>query len=122
MGTGFGMMSSPMRPGFGMVSPMGGMVPSPGPAVPAPSLHVGGVGAVNLGTGLGVSGITPIPSQPAASVISTTTPGAVPLQNITPVPPVGGGADPLAVLNDVFVPLDTIQPGEGGEEGRKAYW
>ena len=117
MSAGYGMMSSPMRPSFGTASPMGGMLPAAVPSGPTPSL---GAGPVNLGTGLGLLGVSSTgSSQPAGGIVSTsptpiptpTPPGTVPLQGMTAVPP-SGGPDPLAVLNDVFVPLDTIQPGQ----------
>ena len=105
MGTGFGMMSSPIRPGFGMASPMGGGLSATGPAIPAPNF--GMAGGINLGTGLGLSGTTSVPSQ---AVASTGMPVATPVQGVA-LPPTGG-PDPLAILNDLVVPLESIQQGE----------
>eukprot|EP00731_Ephydatia_muelleri_P029239 Em0020g883a len=104
MGTGFGMMSSPIRPGFGMTSPMGGGLSATGPAIPAPNF--GMAGGLNFGTGLGLSGTTSVPSQ---AVASTGMPVATPVQGVA-LPPTGG-PDPLAILNDLVVPLESIQQG-----------
>ena len=108
MGTGFGMMSSPNRPGYGMASPMGGGLSATGPVFPAPNFAT--AGGINLGTGLGLSGTPSVPSQAVGGVASAGTPVAAPLQGVA-LPP-AGGPDPLAVLNDLFVTLESIQPGE----------